>query len=113
MVIASQNFEETPKQVIVIGSRRSELVRKFIEFFNDRFLPNYCVLSLDKEKDSWLLSQNEHLRILCESAEEPSVHVCENFTCKLPLTTIDSLKEEFGEKGHFPMLEEVSRVFCR
>ncbi|KHN81772.1 hypothetical protein Tcan_01997 [Toxocara canis] len=45
-------------------------------------------------ENSWLIEQNEHFETIVKSAQEPTVFICENFVCNVPITSLDDLKSK-------------------
>lgn len=64
---------------------------KHMEFISQ---PLRCLISNAQiVSDHWLLDKNEHLSTLASSTAVPTVYICKNFACSLPITSLDALKE--------------------
>ncbi|CAG8606655.1 10106_t:CDS:10, partial [Diversispora eburnea] len=70
-------------------------VQQFLDVIRSKFIPNKVVL-LAKSKDGVLSEKNEMVKSLLQSeiGGTPSIHICENFTCGLPITDIQELEKK-------------------
>jgi uncharacterized protein YyaL (SSP411 family) len=89
------NFMLGPTQEIVIaGDPSLEESRKMIAFVHRSFLPNKVLLLKPEgeagQKLSTLSPFVEEMRPL---KKKPTVYLCENYTCKAPLTDLAALKQ--------------------
>ncbi|CAG9531280.1 unnamed protein product [Cercopithifilaria johnstoni] len=93
MVSALQKYVRPIKQVVVVGSRNNETTKQMLLHVSKRFDCLKILISLDPEKDSWLQSVDDHLKLLATSTDTPTVYICENFECSLPITSVKELKD--------------------
>ena len=76
-----------PKQIVISGDLKKEETNRMISEINNHFIPNKVLIHLDSSNipdvlNSWAMYKSE----------KPTVFVCENYTCQLPVTTTDELK---------------------
>ncbi|MBK9167486.1 MAG: thioredoxin domain-containing protein [Bryobacterales bacterium] len=76
-----------PKQIILAGPRDAEGMRDMLRRLHGRFLPHRIVLLLDGEQTrttlaGWLPA----LKTMTVQDGRATAYVCENYTCKLPVT---------------------------
>ncbi|CAG8495423.1 10453_t:CDS:10, partial [Cetraspora pellucida] len=92
------------KQIMVIGREQNQIVQQFVETIRDQFIPSKTFL-LAKPENELLLEKNELVKAIVQSefvdtskkgAEDnvPSVHICENFTCGMPISNIEDLLDK-------------------
>ncbi len=86
-----------PKQIVLAGRRDEDRMREFVRAVNSRFLPNKVVLMAYDENSRSVLSRYqpviESMRVVDGA---PAAHVCENFTCQLPATDVETLAAQLG-----------------
>ena len=83
------HFSET-KEIVVIAERENPLVREI----HKRYLPDAVIVMTD-ENGSITLA-NHLLEGRKQVAGQPTVFVCENFTCQQPVTSIAELEKLLG-----------------
>ncbi|VBB32382.1 unnamed protein product [Acanthocheilonema viteae] len=93
MVCALQKHIRPTKQVVVVGSRNNETTKQMLSLVSKHFDCLKVSISLDLERDSWLQSVDDHLKVLATSTDTPTVYICENFECSLPVTSLKELKD--------------------
>jgi uncharacterized protein YyaL (SSP411 family) len=92
MLVALDFILQKPKQFVFTG--RPEALRPMTSILHQRFLPNKVVLYADGgEGQRWLAERLEFIRTVTPVEGQPSVYVCEDFTCRQPVNT----PEAFGE----------------
>ncbi|VDK67335.1 unnamed protein product [Litomosoides sigmodontis] len=94
MVTALQKHVHPIKQIIVVGSRNNETTKQMLSFISKRFDCLKILTSLDPDKDLWLQSIDDHLKVLATSTCSPTAYICENFECSLPVTSVKELKDK-------------------
>ncbi|EJW81494.1 hypothetical protein WUBG_07596 [Wuchereria bancrofti] len=99
MVNALQKHVRPVKQVIVVGSRSSEITKQMLSLISKRFDCLRILISLDPEKDSWLQSVDDHLKLLATSTDTPTAYICENFECSLPFTSVKELEDKLDNSS--------------
>ena len=90
-------FNNTATQEVVIaGSRNDSKTKEFIEIINERYLPFSSLILNDIDKEiqniSSLLANKQMLE------NKPTVYVCQNFTCGVPITDVSELKAILEKK---------------
>ncbi|KAG2175483.1 hypothetical protein INT43_001130 [Umbelopsis isabellina] len=82
------------KQFVISGSRNDSLVQQFQKTINETFVPNKVLVYA--EKDGYLASVNQTVESLTKGEQKPLVHICENFTCGLPMDNLEELQDALG-----------------
>lgn len=79
-----------PSQQIVIAGKTDEQFAKVIDFLNSQFLPKTVIVFNDENKDTAKLFP----MILDKTSANGTLqtYVCENFTCQLPVSSVEQLK---------------------
>nr|CAG8435419.1 8160_t:CDS:10 [Entrophospora candida] len=92
------------KQIMVLGAEKNDpQIQKFIQCINNHFVPSKTLLLITKDKNQQeildLFKFNETIQSFVKSIGENdgnsinSVHICENFTCSMPIDSLDILEE--------------------
>ncbi|CAO3620606.1 unnamed protein product [Cunninghamella blakesleeana] len=82
-------LENGVKEIITTGDIENEKTQEFIDTIQKAFIPNKLFIYIKDGESSWLLEQNEVIQQI--KKDNPSVYICEHFTCGLPLYSIDEL----------------------
>ncbi len=86
-------YLSSPKEVVVVGPRTEEGTRSLLSEIFSPFLPNKVVLG--QESDSGSSDEKFPLlqgRVLVDG--KPTVYVCENYTCQMPVTSAEALAQQ-------------------
>ncbi|CAG8492397.1 6963_t:CDS:10 [Funneliformis caledonium] len=84
------------KQIIFVGSEQETIVQKYIDIIRNRFMPNKFLLKA-KENGEVLNERCEVIKSILQAESAPSVHICENFTCGMPISDVHELEEKLVE----------------
>jgi uncharacterized protein YyaL (SSP411 family) len=76
MICAAMNATGAPSQIVFAGERSSAPFQALTRAAHARFLPNYVLLRGKETVNG-----------------QPAAYVCRNFTCQLPVTTVDALND--------------------
>jgi len=94
MLVALDSASSKPRQIVIAGKREAPETKALIREVNRHFLPKTVVLVADRaEGQKYLGEQNEAIRAMSPIDGKPAAYVCENFTCKAPVTTPAELAE--------------------
>ncbi|CAG8506921.1 1009_t:CDS:10 [Gigaspora rosea] len=100
MVASLMLHIKSVKQIMVVGREQNPTVQQFIEAIRDQFIPNKTLL-LARPENEFLLEKNEMAKVTVQSEftkgtedNVPSVHICENFTCGMPISNIEELVDK-------------------
>jgi uncharacterized protein YyaL (SSP411 family) len=87
MLVAVQNASGKPRQIVIAGKKDSPGTKALLKEVHRRVLPNTIVLLADGEEgQKYLGEKNEAIRAMSLVDGKPAAYVCENFTCKAPVT---------------------------
>jgi len=91
------DFSQGPTfEILIAGKIDDDRTIRLINEIRSVFLPNAVMILVDPN-DTELISWLPHLQYYHESdGGEPLVYVCQNFTCKLPTSDIQSVLEQLG-----------------
>jgi uncharacterized protein YyaL (SSP411 family) len=83
-----------PRQIVIAGKKDAAETKALLEEVHRHFLPNTIVLLADGgEGQKFLGERNEAIRAMSPVEGKPAAYVCENFTCKAPVTDPKQLGE--------------------
>ena len=87
MLVAVQNSLGKPRQIVIAGKKDSPETGALLKEVHRYFLPNTIVILADaNEGQKYLGERNEAIRAMSLMEGKPAAYVCENFTCKAPVT---------------------------
>jgi len=94
MLVALDFSLSKPRQIVIAGKRDDPGTRVLLAEVNRHFLPNKILLLADgAEGQEYLGKKNEAIRAMSMIDSKPAAYVCENFTCKAPVTDQKALSE--------------------
>jgi uncharacterized protein YyaL (SSP411 family) len=83
-----------PKQIIIAGQAGAPETRELIEEVHRHYLPDTIVLLADGgEGQKFLAGKLEEMKEMKPVDDKAAAYVCENFTCKAPVTTREELRK--------------------
>jgi uncharacterized protein len=93
MLVALDFLKTAPRQIVVAGDRGEEHVQELLGEVQKHFLPHAIVLLADGgEGQEFLSEKNEAIRAMGPVNAKPAVYICEDFTCKAPVTNVQQLR---------------------
>jgi uncharacterized protein YyaL (SSP411 family) len=94
MLVAVENSLGKPRQIVIAGKKDSPETKALLKEVHRHFLPNTIVILADaNEGQKYLGERNEAVRAMSLVKGKPAVYVCENFTCKAPVTDLKKLSD--------------------
>ncbi|HEY2801445.1 MAG TPA: thioredoxin domain-containing protein [Chthoniobacterales bacterium] len=83
-----------PRQIVVAGAREADDTRALLTETHQHFLPNTIVLLADgADGQKYLGEKLAEVREMRPVDEKAAAYVCENFTCKAPVTSPAELRK--------------------
>ena len=96
MLVALNSSLSKPRQIVVTGEHDDPATKALLAEVHRHFLPNKILVLVDgAESQKYLGEKNEALRAMSLVDGKPAAYVCENFTCKAPVTNPAALAELF------------------
>jgi len=94
MLVALDYSLGKPRQIVIAGKREDPGTKALLAEVHRHFLPNKILLLADGgEGQKYLGEKNEALRAMSPVDGKPAAYVCENFTCKAPVSDPTALGE--------------------
>ena len=94
MLVAVENSLGKPRQIVIAGKKDSPETKALLKEVHRHFLPNTIVILADaNEGQKYLGERNEAVRAMSVVEGKPAAYVCENFTCKAPVTDVKRLSD--------------------
>ena len=91
MLAAYMFSEKKPKQVVLAGELSSPGMEDMLAEVRRRFLPNAIVLLLNQAGTERLAAWSPAVSEMRSLDGKATAYVCQDFTCQLPVTTVDEL----------------------
>ena len=83
-----------PKQIVIAGRPGAMDTRDLLDEVHKHYLPQSVVLLADAGQGQKYLAQNlPELETMKPIGGKAAAYVCENFTCKAPVTTVEELRK--------------------
>jgi len=87
-----------PRQIVIAGKKDAPETEALLKEVHRHFLPKTVLLLADgDEGQKYLGEKNEAIRAMSLVDGKPAAYVCENFTCKAPVTEPRTLAKELVE----------------
>jgi uncharacterized protein YyaL (SSP411 family) len=87
MLVAFDFSSSKPRQIVIAGKKDAQETKAFLTEVRRHFLPKTILLLADgAEGQKYLGEKNEAIRAMSPLDGKPAAYVCENFTCKAPVT---------------------------
>ena len=94
MLVALDYSLSKPRQIVVAGKKDAPETKALLAEVHRHFLPKTILLLADDgEGQKYLGAKNEAVRAMSLVDGKPAAYVCENFTCKAPVTDPKHLAE--------------------
>ncbi len=94
MLVALDFSLAKPQQIIIAGKPDGMDTRDLLDEVHRYYLPNTVVLLADGgEGQKYLAEKLEELKAMRPIDGKAAAYVCENFTCKAPVTTVEDLRK--------------------
>jgi uncharacterized protein len=94
MLVALDYSLSKPRQIVIAGKKDAAETKALLKEVHRRFLPKTILLLADgREGQEFLGERNEAIRAMSLVDGKPAAYVCENFTCKAPVTDSKALAE--------------------
>ena len=94
MLVAVENSLGKPRQIVIAGKKDSPETKALLKEVHRHFLPNTIVILADaNEGQKYLGEKNEAIRAMAPVDGKSAAYVCENFTCKAPVTAPKELSD--------------------
>jgi uncharacterized protein YyaL (SSP411 family) len=87
MLVAFDYSLSKPRQIVIAGKKDASETKALLTEVRRHFLPKTILLLADgAEGQKYLGEKNEAIRAMSTVEEKSAAYVCENFTCKAPVT---------------------------
>jgi uncharacterized protein YyaL (SSP411 family) len=94
LLVAVDFNSAKPRQVVIAGKIENDDTKSLLKEVHKHFLPNKILMLADGgDGQKFLGENNEALRAMSPIDGKPAAYVCENFTCKAPITDPRALGE--------------------
>jgi uncharacterized protein YyaL (SSP411 family) len=87
MLVALDYLLSKPRQIVIAGKRDATETKALLKEVRRHFLPKTILfLADDAESQKYLGEKNQAIHAMSLVNGKPAAYVCENFTCKAPVT---------------------------
>lgn len=85
-------YLHSPPVIVIVGSFESDNTQTILQEIYRTFLPHKTIILLDEKSRDFFSKNLEYVRGMKQIQEStPTIYVCENFTCQLPVTSSSEL----------------------
>lgn len=81
------------KQIIIAGDRDSQDTKDLLKCVHSHYMPNKVLMLCDGKQDGFLASKLSVFKTLERKDGKATAYVCENYTCSLPVNSVDELEK--------------------
>ncbi len=94
MLVALDYSLGKPRQIVIAGKKDAPETKALLKEVHRHFLPKTILMVVDGgEGQKYLGEKNEAIRSMSPVDGKPAAYVCQNFTCKAPVTDPKKLAE--------------------
>jgi hypothetical protein len=94
MLVALDAALSKPRQIVIAGKKDAPETKALLRQVNGHFLPKTVLVLADgAEGQKYLGEKNDAIRAMSPINGKSAAYVCENFTCKAPVTDPAELAE--------------------
>src|SRR5439155_12734057 len=94
MLVALDYSLSKPRQIVIAGKKDASETKALLKEVHRHFLPKTVLFLADAaEGQKYLAEKNEVIGAMSLVDGKPAAYVCENFTCKAPVTDPKALRE--------------------
>ena len=94
MLVALDYSLSKPRQIVIAGKKDAPETKALLKEVHRHFLPKTVLVLADgAEGQKYLGEKNDAIRAMSPIDGKPAAYVCENFTCKAPVTDPTALSE--------------------
>jgi hypothetical protein len=94
MLVALDYSLSKPRQIVIAGRKDAPETKALLKEVHRHFLPKTILLLADGgEGQKYLGEKNEAIRAISPVEGKPAAYICENFTCKAPVTDPKGLSD--------------------
>jgi len=94
MLVALDYSLTKPRQIVIAGRTDTDATKALLAEIHRHFLPNKILILADGgEGQTFFSGKNEAIRAMTPIDGKPATYVCENFTCKVPVTDPKALRD--------------------
>jgi uncharacterized protein len=94
MLVGLEFSSSKPRQIVIAGKKETPETKALLREVRRHFLPKTILLLADgAQGQKYLGERSEAIRAMSMVNGEPAAYVCENFTCKTPVTNSNQLAD--------------------
>ncbi|HJX97361.1 MAG TPA: thioredoxin domain-containing protein [Chthoniobacterales bacterium] len=94
LLVALDSASSKPRQIVIAGKIDSEGTKSLLKEVHSHFLPNKVLILADGGSgQKFFAEKNEAIAAMSPVDGKPAAYVCENFTCKAPVTDPKALHD--------------------
>lgn len=97
LVSALMFFQATPKQIVIVGEKNSADTKELVNAVNKNFIPNKVLIVTNEDQSSFIHQKVTSISTLKKLDNKATAHVCQNFTCSLPVNTVEALEKSLSQ----------------
>ena len=80
-------------QIVIAGDRDAADTKDLLKCVHSHYMPNKVLMLCDGKEDTFLASKLSIFKTLVRKEGKATAYVCENFTCSLPVNSVEELEK--------------------
>ena len=80
-------------QIIIAGDRDSQDTKDLLKCVHSHYMPNKVLMLCDGKQEGFLASKLSVFKTLERKDGKATAYVCENYTCSLPVNSVEELEK--------------------
>ncbi len=90
MLLTSYMYSiSSPQEIVIVGERNE--TEKILKVINKKYNPNRIIIL--KSAGTNLIKLAPYVKEMVEIQNKPTVYICQNFTCKLPINSLEEIEK--------------------
>lgn len=86
-------YLQPKKQIIIAGDRDSQDTKDLLKCVHSHYMPNKVLILCDGKQEGFLASKLSVFKTLERKESKATAYVCENYTCSLPVNSVEELEK--------------------
>ena len=87
-------------EIVIVGERENSDTKEIIDFINSRFIPGKVVILKTPNEECKISEIAAYTKGMEMKGGLTTVHICQNYNCRLPLNDMETIKDHIEALAH-------------